>query len=525
MRLLSKRKRNKRNKFSVESTHDYYQIYSKKDYENDSKTFDNGIVNGKLDLDSFQRLMIQELCSNTKILDTGFIGHYKLEDVQTAIKFPRNNWKVLLTVSEELMRSSPHYYRLNSFYSNMAVFCWGLDLYDVKNGYNAETLRKTYNALSAKLESMNLKHEFSKIMKFIPYQDVFCGVVMENDTGFFIQQMDLRICELYQVQDGLYNFRLDLSAIKPNNLQAYPDYIQKEYLNFTDNKLASRWYIPPFDKQICIKLNSQWKYPFPILIGLISDILDLNIYKKLKLQSARTDNYKAIMFEVPIDEKSVDKPLLTPETLGVFARMNRENMNDDIGIIHSLGSKAQSISFKDSSNTRNNVADAVEELYNSSGETKELYNGSSSGTAVTLSIENDSGFIYSLYRQFERWTNRFIKSRKYNKTMFKFHFYILDVTIFNRDTVIKRYKDAISLGATVIDKWMASLDMTPSRIMGSYVTHDIIYDFQNHFKPLESSYNSSSSSGEAGRPTNASNGELLTESGEQTADSDANKNR
>ena len=109
--------------------------------------------------------------------------------------------------------------------------------------------------------------------------------------------------------------------------------------------------------------------------------------------------------------------------------------------------------------------------------------------------------------------------------MFKFHFYILDVTIFNRDTVIKRYKDAISLGATVIDKWMASLDMTPSRIMGSYVTHDIIYDFQNHFKPLESSYNSSSSSGEAGRPTNASNGELLTESGEQTADSDANKNR
>ena len=37
--------------------------------------------------------------------------------------------------------------------------------------------------------------------------------------------------------------------------------------------------------------------------GYTKDILDLDIYKKLKLQSARTDNYKAIAVEVPIDER------------------------------------------------------------------------------------------------------------------------------------------------------------------------------------------------------------------------------
>ena len=173
-------------------------------------------------------------------------------------------------------------------------------------------------------------------------------------------------------------------------MNAYPDYVQQAFLDYRDGKIQ-RWYTPPADLQICIKLNNQWLYPYPILIGLVRDILDLDVYKKLKLQSARTDNYKAIMIKVPIDDKTVDKPLLTPETLSIFAQINRESMSDDIGIIHTLGSDGEAVSFKDSSNTRNNVSDAVDELYNSSGATKELFNGSSSGTAVTFSVENDSG--------------------------------------------------------------------------------------------------------------------------------------
>jgi hypothetical protein len=327
----------------------------------------------------------------------------------------------------------------------------------------------------------------------------------------------------------LYNFRVDLSQIKGQDLSAYPLYVQQAYIDFNDAiKIGlpkTQWYEPPADKQICLKLNSQWTFPYPILIGLIKDILNLDVYKKLKLQSARTDNYKAIAVEVPIDENTVDKPLLTPETLGIFAEINRESMTDDIGLLHTLGSNATPISFKDSSNTRNNVSDAVDEIYNSSGITKELYNGGSSGTAVTFSIENDAGFIYGLYRQFERWINRFIKIRKYNKATFKFFFYLLDVTIFNRDNVSKRYKEAVSLGVTVIDKWLATLDMTPSRTQGSFILHKDIFDFQNNFIPLKSSFNSSEDDSDVGRPSAESKGEVLDESGEKTKDLDSNKDR
>ena len=504
-------------------------IYTEADYKNDQDKFNKSIKKGKVDWANFSRLMTYDLCTRTSVTENGCIGDINMRDIEVALKYPKQGWKILLSLSEQLMRISPHYFRMNNLYSNMALFCWWIDLYDVKENAKTDNIKKTYSALAAKLESMNLKHEFSKIMKIIPYQDIYCGLVFENQSDFFFQQIDYKICELYQIQDGLYNFRMDLTKIDATNLSAYPDYVQQAFIDLRDGKvnpnINGQWYTPAADKQICLKLNSQWAYPYPILIGLIKDLLDLDVYKKLKLQSARTDNYKAIAVEVPIDENTVDKPLLTPETLGIFAEINRESMTDDIGLLHTLGSGATPISFKDSSNTRNNVSDAVDEIYNSSGITKELYNGGSSGTAVTFSIENDSGFVYGLYRQCERWINRFIKIRKYNKTTFKFLFYLLDVTIFNRDNVSKRYKEAVSLGVTVIDKWLATLDMTPSRTLGSFILHKDIFDFQNNFIPLKSSFNSSEDDNGTGRPSAESKGETLDESGEKTKDLDSNIDR
>ena len=504
-------------------------IYTKSNYEKDQDKFEKAMETGKLDLSVFHRLMTHDLCAYTSVIETGYIGDISLRDIESALKYPETGWKILLAASDELMRVSPHYFRMNNLYSNMALFCWGLDLYDVKENPNIIAIKKKYSELAAKLESMSLKHEYSKIMKVIPHKDIYCGLVFENQSDFFYQEISYKVCEICQTQDGLYNFKIDLSQIKAQNLDAYPTYVKEAYLKYREEiqngKIMPQWYIPPADKQICLKLNSQWKYPYPILISLVKDILDLDVYKKLKLQSARTDNYKAIAVEVPIDENTVDKPLLTPETLGIFAEINRESMTDDIGLLHTLGSNATPISFKDSSNTRNNVSDAIDSLYDSGGTTKELFNGSSSGTAVTLSVENDAGFIYGLYRQFERWVNRWIKVRKYNKPAFKFHFYLLDMTIFNRDNVSSRYKDAASLGVPVIDKWLATLDMTPSRTFGAFVLHKDIFNFQNNFVPLQSSFNSSMDGNETGRPTNESKGKTLDESGEKTKDLDSNKDR
>lgn len=500
-------------------------LYDENAQRRDEEIFDKSIENNKVDFTSFKRLMFKDICTNSKIIDTGCIGDVKLEDAREALRNPHRCWRTLLRISEQLMMVSPHYFRLNSLYSNMALFCWGIDLYDVRENYNVATLKKKYRALAAKFENMQLKHEFSKIMRYLPYQDIYCGLVVEDDDSFFFQRIDHRICKPYQIQDGLYNFKINLCGINAQQLGAYPDYVQDAYLEFMEGGQKCNWYMPPPEKQICIKFNGQWVTPYPILIGLIRDILDLDVYKKLKLQSARTDNYKAILVQVPIDQQTVDKPLLTPETLGIFAEINRENMSDDIGMLHTLGAGAQAISFKDSANTTNNVADAVDEIYNASGQSHELFNGSSSGTAVKFSVENDSGFVYGAYRQFERWCNRYIRFNSFNSSKFKFCFYLLDITIFNRDDVMKRYKDACTLGIPVIDKLLATLDMTPSRTFGADILHNDIFDYYNKFKPLSTSYNSTnaeSGDAETGRPKAEEEGRQLTEEGEIARDKEKN---
>lgn len=474
----------------------------------------------------YAKEILKDVFNNSKIIETGHIGDIPIEIALKSIENPSSNWKTILYISEKLMRISPHYYRLCNMYSNMACYNWGIDLYDVKETASFESIKTKYNSLISKLESMNLSHEFSKIIRVLPYQDLFCGLVFENKTDFFIQQIKLDVCKLYEVQDGLYNFVINLSAISPNKISSYPDYVIEAYDDFKKGT-GEAWYKPPVDKQICIKMNFQWTYPFPMMIGLVRDIIDIDVYKNLKLQSARTDNYKAIMLTVPFSDKNVDTPTVSLETLMLYSELNKASLNDDIGVLYTPAVEGEPISFKDSTNTTNNVSDAVEELYNSSGESKELFNGSSSGTAVTYSVENDAGFIYCVYRQFERWVNRYIKSKGiYNNSKFKFSFYILDQTIFNRDSVSKRYKEACSLGATVVDKWMASIGMTPSKIQGSYIINNI-FNFNKNFVPLASSYNTSSAteSNEVGRPTAESKGEILSESGENTKDSDANKDR
>lgn len=504
----------------------YAVLYSPEQQKADEAQFEKNINEGKVDFSNFRRIMLKDILNNSELIETGYLGKIKLEDVQRAMEHPRNSWRTLIRASETLMHISPHYYRLNSLFANMALFCWWIDLYDVRDNANVDTIKKQYGTLAARLENMHLKHEFSKIMRTLPYQDVYYGLIVESSTDFFLQKMDYRLCKLFQVQDGLYNFRLNLSGIKPQEIDAYPDYVQAAYADYLEGNIG-QWYLPPADKQICIKMNSQWTYPYPMLINMIKDIFDLDTYKKLKLQSARTDNYKAILVEVPIDESTVDKPLLSPDTLSIFAEINRESLSDDIGMIHTLGSKGEAISFKDSTNTRNNVSDAIDEIYNSAGVSNELFNSSSTATAMTYMVENASGFVYDVYRQFERWVNRYIKLRKFNKPTFKFAFYLLDMTVFNRDTVSKRYKEAAAMGVG-IDRWLASLDMTPSRTLGSYIVSKDIFDFHNNLLPLQSAYNASAEvqaideESEGGRPTVEEEGGVISEEGERARDEETN---
>ena len=505
-------------------------IYSKLDYDRDIKNFENA-ENGKcrLDLSSFKRLMVHDLCTNTDVLRSYKIGGYPLERIQDALNNPVSHSNLIIEVSRYLMNTSQFYMRLNNYFAKMGLFNYNIDVYDVRadelSSEEKQTkFRDSYVSICSEFEKMGFKHEMQKIMSVLVAEDVYYGLIFEDSSDFFILKINPSICRIKQIQDGVYNFKIRLSGINPLEISTYPDYVKQAYIDYrTGVDYSDGWYVPSADRQVCFKLNESCLYPMPLLLALVKDILDLDIYKKLKLQKARVDNYKAIVIEIPIDEDAVDKPLLTDETLTVFAEMNKANMPEDIGLIHAPG-KATAVSFKDNTNNANNLSDAITNLYDNAGVSSELFNGGSSGTAFKLSIENDAAFIYAFYRQCERYFTRFIKLRKYNKTAYKFALRIHDSTVFNRFDVADAMLKASQNGLPFKMDYGVALGKSPSRQLGSMFLENHILQLQNEFIPLATSYTSASDD-ITGRPTNESKGLDLEESGEAAKDSESNLNR
>lgn len=505
-------------------------IYSNSDYKRDEKAIRDAEAGKKpLDLSAFKRLMVHDLCSNTDILNSMKIGAYSIEKIQSAIQNPQSHSAILLETSRYLMTVSPFYMRINNYFAKMGLFNHMIDVYDVKiDELNTEEkqkkLRDTFAAVCAEFEKINLKHEMQKVMDVIISEDVFYGLIFEDSTDFFILKLNPMICQIRQIQDGVYNYRLRLSGINPLEINTYPDNIKQAYLDYHHNKnYFDGWYIPPADQQVCFKFNTSMLSPLPFMIAMTKDILDLDVYKKLKLQKARVDNYKAIVVEIPIDEDAVDKPLLTEDTLTVFAEMNKANMPEDVGLLHVPGN-AEAVSFKDNANTTNNLSDAVTNLYDNAGVSNEMFNGGSSGTAFKLSIENDAAFIYAFYRQCERFFNRFIKMRKYNKSAYKFALRIQDSTVFNRRDVADAFLKASQNGLPFKLDYAVALGKSQSRLMGAAFLEKDVLHLQDYLIPLTTSY-TLSGDGSDGRPTNESQGLDLSDEGEKTSDAEKNLNR
>lgn len=502
-------------------------IYSKDQYEKDKRSIKE-TEQGKspLDLSAFKRLMVHDLCAKTDVIKTSRIGFYSLEEIDKALQNPQSYTHILVETSKYLMTVSSFYMRINNYFSKMGLFNYCIDTYDVKQTSDPVVIQKyrdDYYKLNSQLEKMNLKHEFSKIMAILPSEDLFCGLIFEDTTDFFIMRVPSSICKITQIQDGVYNYKISLANIDPLDIGAYPVYLQQAYIQYRNKvEFVDGWYIPPADKQICIKFNESCSYPLPFMVMLAKDIFDIDTYKKLKLQKARVDNYKAIVIEIPIDKSSVDKPLLTEETITVFAEMNKANMPDDVGLIHTLG-EAEAISFKDNTNNTNNLSDAIENLYDSSGVPSSLFNGSTASSSMKLAIENDASFVYRLYRQFERYMNRFIKLRKFNRTNYKFAFRIQDSTVYNRDSVSDAFLKAAEHGLPFKMDYAVSLGVSQNRIIGNLFAENVGLELHNQLIPLPTSYTLSSD--DVGRPTNESTGEDLSESGQQTLDDDSNANR
>ena len=125
--------------------------------------------------------------------------------------------------------------------------------------------------------------------------------------------------------------------------------------------------------------------------------------------------------------------------------------------------------------------------------------GASSGSELKLSILNDSGDIFRIYRLLERWIALQLKMRKHNYKDFAFEYKILDMTIFNEEDYQANELKAAQSGLPNKMRLSAAYGLSTEVVLGnSALENDIFKDVFDNWQPLKTSY---TQSGEAGRPS------------------------
>lgn len=467
------------------------------------------------------KIMIRNLTSNRDTNPT--YTKYTKEQIVTYLGNPANYEKQLRNMSIYLFNISNYYRRLIEYFANMSTYSYVVVPYSLDHSkkINDNKLRKDYYLVTDILEHMNIAHEFTKALTIAFRDDVYYGYVWENDTSFSLQNLDADYCKICSIEDGCYNFAFDFSYFTSNQekLANYPPEFESMYNQYQKDTSTYRWQELDSTKSICLKVNEHTHIPVPPFVSLFSALADIEDYRAIAKDATETNNYKVLGMRIPTN-KDDGSYLLSYEDALPFYEMACNAVPSNIGVILTpMDISTWNFERNGALSDTNTVSEAEASMWSQAGVNKILFGGGDDPSASTLNLctINDQMIVFKMMRQIERWINRKLKQSS-TKNKFKINF--LDVTQYNLSAMHDQYLKDGQYGLPVRSAIMAIDGFSPSDTENlSYLENNVLNLAQNEV-PLKSSnvQAGSSTTDEDGRPTNESQGEQLSESGEITDD-------
>lgn len=459
----------------------------------------------------FARLVITEMSSSKG--GRNFLKKYKQSEVREIIegyKQPRNQQK-LLEISQLLFAKSPQYQRLLKYFAGMALFAHVIaPVKDIKKA-NKNKVLKQYVEVGELVKLMNLRHEMTKVMQVAFVEDIFFGYVHKTKKDFYIQKMDASICKITSVEDGVYNYSIDMSHFQSNEdtLSSWADEIQQKYRQWkamkNRNPKLSPWVELDAENTICIKINEEMLETFPPFAGSFDAIFDIEAFKQLRKDKEEIGNYMLITQELPMrkDSENNNDFLMDRDMFMYFHNMVADTVPDNVGVATSP-MKLDVVRFDKDKVDSDGVANAERDFWSGNGTSQLLFNADkSTSQGLLMSIKTDEEIVFGVLTQIERWVNRFLK---FNFKDLMFSVSILHVTHFNRKEMFDMYFQAGQFGIPVKNHISAVVGFSPIETMNmAYLENDLL-KMHEEFIPLMSSHTMGADdiagvkNGEDGRP-------------------------
>lgn len=492
-------------------------------YQSDKQSFDDfeSDKTKKFDYQAFKRLVLSELSYNKCFDETKFtcLGFTRKQICDIA-EHPERHGKQILKLSNYMYLKSGYYKRLIDYFVNQAVLNYTVDTRISKQKMlttSEYTIMKDYVKFVAQSEKFNLSNEIHNILKRLFKNDVCYAFLIETDTEISYYYLDPMICNISSLVNGnVYEFYINKRSISQSKLNNLPMELQTLIENSEDE--YGRVYIP-FQNSLCLKYNNDLTFAYPPFLMMIADILLIDEYKDLAKAQSINDAYKILTMKIPTKDGEIT---LDDGLISTFTSIVLDTVQNNIGVITTpFDVKSEEFS-SNNADDRDTVSDAISWAFKNVGVSEALMSGASSGSELKLSITNDSGDIFRIYRLLENWMSLQMKLRGHIYPNYEFVYKIMDMTIFNADSVKSTELQMAQNGIPNKTRLCAVNGLSPAKMIGnSIIENQVLSDIFSSWCPLQTSFTQSSNSNDkGGRPT-VDDGDLSA-AGEVTRENDTN---
>jgi hypothetical protein len=442
---------------------------------------------------AFGRLVINELAKTRD--GRSMLKKYKQSEVREIIEgYKREQNQIKLReISQLLFAKSGQYQRLIRHFSDMALFSHIIaPVKDIKKGNKTKVL-KQYVEIAELLKLMSLRHEMQKVLRIAFTEDVFYGYIHKDKKSFYIQAIDSHICKITSVEDGVFNFSIDMNYFLRNEelLNGFSQEVKVKYFQWKSlrDKNSKIYSFVELDAQntICIKVNEHILETFPPFASSFDSIYDIEGFKQLRKDKEELGNYMILTQELPMrkDSENNNDFMIDLPMMQYFHNMASDTVPENVGVITSP-MKIEALKFDKDRADSDGVGKATRDFWEGNGASQLLFSSdTSTSQGLLMSVKTDEEIVFAVITQIERWLNRYLKFQ-FNDLMFNVD--ILNVTYFNQADMHKMYLEAGQFGLPVKNRLSAVLELDPIEVIGmSYLENDLL-KFHEEWIPLQSSH-------------------------------------
>lgn len=441
----------------------------------------------------FARLVISDL-SGTKE-GRSLLKKYKQSEVRDIIenyKLERNQIK-LREISQLLFAKSSQYKRLLNYFSDMALFSYVVKPIKNIRKLKASKVQKQYEEIGELVALMSLQHEMQKVLRTAFAEDVFYGYLHRDKKSFYIQKVDPSIAKITSVEDGIFNYSIDMSYFRKDEtkLASWATEVQVKYREWRalkeKNPKIGDFVELDAQNTICIKINEEILEVFPPFAGTFDSIFDIEGFKQLRKDKEELGNYMLLGMELPIrtDSDNNNDFMIDLKMMQYFHNMAVDTVPENVGVVTSP-MKMTPIKFQEDRADRDGVGKATRDFWNDTGTSQLIFSSdSSTSQGLLMSIKSDEEVVFAVLTQIERWLNRYLKFQ-FNDLLFNVD--ILHITRYNQKEIFDMYMQAGQFGVPVKNRIGAVIGLDPIETMNmSYLENEIL-KFQEEWIPLMSSH-------------------------------------